>query len=308
MPSNKLGNFKDRFAASNLSRSIDSHYKNSVQQENSSLQNISSELMSTHSLTGALVVPISDVVRNKNQVRQYFDPEALEELSRDIAVRGILEPLIVRLDENGNYEIIAGERRFRAAQQAGLTELPVIVREMDDEEARLVMLVENIQRQDLDPKDEQAFYLILQNDFNLSIPEIAGIVHKSSSYIKRRLYNELESLQPASQTSNPANLASSEETTDVESEEISLIGNKQLEGSRNKAMRLNSENATIKKKPQIDTSFKKVNKTLKSTLELFQENRLTDDKEIQQVLAQLSQIEDYISQIRSQLPLPKKKR
>src|SRR5438309_1949828 len=103
-----------------------------------------------------MLVVIEEIESNPFQVRQVFDEEALEELAADIKERGILEPLIVRQrKEDGFYEIIAGERRYRAAQIAGLTEVPVIVREMSEKDARFAMLAENLQRQDLDPHDEQ---------------------------------------------------------------------------------------------------------------------------------------------------------
>jgi len=150
---------------------------------------------STRSLVGALVVPITDLIQNSQQVRQVFNEETLQELADDIRERGILEPLIVREKEPGIYEIIAGERRYRAAQIAGLTELPVIVREMSDKEARFAMLVENIQREELSEVDEQRFFRQLQDEYNLSITEIAKLISKSQRYVARRLDGELVSLQ-----------------------------------------------------------------------------------------------------------------
>jgi ParB family transcriptional regulator, chromosome partitioning protein len=95
-------------------------------------------------------VPISDLIANKEQPRTTFDEAALEELASSIKTKGILQPLLVRT-KGKKYEIIAGERRFRAAQMAGLDEVPVIVREFSDQETLEIALIENLQREDLNP-------------------------------------------------------------------------------------------------------------------------------------------------------------
>lgn len=155
------------------------------------VSNILDSVSSTRALEGALMVKIAQLVPNFLQVRQYFDEAALVELAEDIKARGILEPLIVRQAEPGTYEIIAGERRYRAAQQAGLVEVPVIVRQMDDREVRFAMLAENLQRQDLDPRDEQRFFQTLQTEYNLSIRDIAKLINKSKGYVENRLEGKL---------------------------------------------------------------------------------------------------------------------
>lgn len=136
-------------------------------------------------LDGAIIVPISELVPNFFQVRQYFDEGALKELAEDIRIRGILEPLIVRSTPDRKYEIVAGERRYRAAQQAELTEVPVIIREMSDQEARFAMLAENLQRQDLDIRDEQRFLQTLQTDYNLSVRDLAQLINRSTGYVSQ---------------------------------------------------------------------------------------------------------------------------
>jgi ParB/RepB/Spo0J family partition protein len=152
---------------------------------------------STRALEGAIRVKLEQLVPNFNQVRQYFDEEALAELSKDIEARGIIEPLIVREvnAEPGTYEIIVGERRYRAAQMAGLEEVPVIVRTMDDREARFTMLAENVQRQDLDPRDEQRFFITLQNEYNLTQSEIGKLINKSQTYVSLIISGEYTTLQ-----------------------------------------------------------------------------------------------------------------
>lgn len=159
------------------------------------VSNILDSVASTRALEGALVVKLTQLAPNFLQVRQHFDEEALAELGEDIKVHGILEPLIVRETEPGTYEIIAGERRYRAAQQVGLTEVPVIVRQMDDRAARFAMLAENIQRQDLDPRDEQRFFQTLQAEYNLSVRDIAKLISKSKGYVENRLEGKLQEMQ-----------------------------------------------------------------------------------------------------------------
>jgi len=160
----------------------------------SKLSSMPPKMSSTRALSGAMVVPISQLVPNILQVRQHFDLDALQELADDIKARGILEPLLVREAEPGSYEIIAGERRYRAAQVAGLVEVPVIVRQMDDKEAQFTMLAENLQRADLDPLDEQRFFQTLQREYNLSYSDIAKLINKSKGYVQNRLEGRIQAL------------------------------------------------------------------------------------------------------------------
>jgi ParB family transcriptional regulator, chromosome partitioning protein len=99
-------------------------------------------------------IAIAKIQLPPSQPRRYFDPDKIEELSRSIKELGILEPLLVRPVTGGNYELVAGERRYKAAQLAGLTEVPVVIREMDDVVTSKVQLVENLQREDLNPIEE----------------------------------------------------------------------------------------------------------------------------------------------------------
>ena len=99
-------------------------------------------------------LPLDDLQPGKHQPRRAFDPEALEELANSIAAQGVVQPIVVRPAENGRYEIVAGERRWRAARIAGLTTVPAVVRNLDERGAMAVALVENIQRADLNPLEE----------------------------------------------------------------------------------------------------------------------------------------------------------
>ncbi len=131
-------------------------------------------------------VPIAAIVPNPHQPRQHFSPDALAELSASIGTHGILQPLVVTRTAAG-YELIAGERRWRAAQEAGLTEVPIIIKEVTPQERLELALVENIQRADLNPLEEAQAYHLLSDEFNLSHKEIAERVGKSRPAISNTL-------------------------------------------------------------------------------------------------------------------------
>ena len=121
--------------------------------------------------------------RGKYQPRRDINAEALEELASSIRTQGIMQPLVVRKVDNEKYEIIAGERRWRAAQQAGLDVVPVIVREVSDEAAIAMALIENIQREDLNGMEESLALLRLQQEFQLTQQQVADAVGKSRSAV-----------------------------------------------------------------------------------------------------------------------------
>lgn len=128
-------------------------------------------------------LPIEQLVPNPGQPRKRFAPEALEDLVASIRSRGILQPILVRQRDPSRYEIVAGERRWRAAQAAGLHKVPVIVRAFTDAEVMEVALVENIQRTDLSPMEEAAGYQRLIDDFGHTQEAIATLVGKSRSHV-----------------------------------------------------------------------------------------------------------------------------
>ena len=135
---------------------------------------------------GALTVNIDEVEPNRNQPRQYFDEESLEELAESIKAHGIIQPLLV-LKKNDYYEIIAGERRWRAARLAGLKEIPVLVKDYSPQEAIEVALIENIQRQDLNPIEEAEAFQRLINEYGLKQEEAAERVSKSRAAVANSL-------------------------------------------------------------------------------------------------------------------------
>ena len=134
------------------------------------------------SKTGAMIVKISSVEPNMDQPRKQFDEDALMELSESIKQYGVLHPLLVS-DKKDYYEIIAGERRWRAAKLAGLTEIPVIVKEFSEQELVVISLIENIQREDLNPIEEAMAYKRLMEEFHLKQDEIAERVGKSRTAV-----------------------------------------------------------------------------------------------------------------------------
>ena len=132
---------------------------------------------------GISVVRISLVDPKSDQPRKYFDKEALEELSDSIREHGLLQPILVREYGEGRYQIIAGERRFRASKLAGLEEIPVIILDKDDRAAAQIALIENIQREDLNPLEEALAYRSLAEEYGMTQEELSLKVGKSRSAV-----------------------------------------------------------------------------------------------------------------------------
>ena len=132
---------------------------------------------------------IKDIVRNKLQPRTHFDKQSLEELTSSIKEQGIIQPIVVRPDKlsDGKYEIIAGERRWLASQNAGLHEVPAVILNVDDIKSLELAIVENVQRQDLNSIEEARGYQKLINDFNYNQEKLSQFIGKSRSYIANSL-------------------------------------------------------------------------------------------------------------------------
>ena len=130
-------------------------------------------------------IGINEIVPNKYQPRKNFDEQILEDLTNSIKERGIIQPIIVRKfnNEQSKYEIVAGERRWLAAQRAGLHEVPVVIIDIDDLRSLEFAIVENVQRQDLNPLEEAQGYQRLINDFSYDQEKVAKFIGKSRSYI-----------------------------------------------------------------------------------------------------------------------------
>lgn len=133
------------------------------------------------------LLPLHKVEPNPNQPRQDFDPEQLEALARSIQEHGVVQPLTVRPLPNGYYQIIAGERRWRAARMAELKEIPAVIMEADDKKTMELALIENLQRQDLNPVEEALGYQSLISDYGLTQEEAASRVGKSRPAVTNAL-------------------------------------------------------------------------------------------------------------------------
>ncbi len=132
-------------------------------------------------------LPVDLIQRGRYQPRRDFDPDSLRELADSIAAQGVVQPIVVRPVGQGRYEIIAGERRWRASQQAGLSEIPAVIRDVSDQTAMAMGLIENIQREDLNPLEEAAALHRLLNEFELTHQQIAQAVGKSRTTVTNLL-------------------------------------------------------------------------------------------------------------------------
>lgn len=134
-----------------------------------------------------VTLPIEEVVPNRDQPRKQFDEEALADLSASIAQHGVLQPLLVRPMPDGSYQLVAGERRWRASRMAGLTEVPVVIRDMNEQEAAELALIENLQREDLNPMEEAIGYRTLMESYGLTQEQTAQAVNKSRPAVANAL-------------------------------------------------------------------------------------------------------------------------
>ncbi len=140
-------------------------------------------------------VPVGQLQPGRYQPRMAMDPAKLDELADSIKAQGVIQPIVVRQQDDGRYEIVAGERRWRASQQAGLAEVPVVVRELDDRTVIAMALIENIQREDLNPLEEAQSLQRLINEFSLTHGQAAEAVGRSRAAVSNLL--RLLELPPA---------------------------------------------------------------------------------------------------------------
>ena len=134
-----------------------------------------------------VTIKISQIEPNRNQPRRSFDEDALEELSQSIKEHGVLQPILVRPQIYGGYQIVAGERRYRASRMAGLTEIPAIIKELSDSETMQIALIENLQRSDLSDLEEAKGYQTLMDEYGFSQEDVARTVGKSRSAVANTL-------------------------------------------------------------------------------------------------------------------------
>lgn len=165
-----------------LGRGLDALLATAKEMPNEDALRVAAEITGneTESLDGTLKkVPIEFLQRGKYQPRRDIDPTALEDLAESIRTQGVMQPIVIRPISSDRYEIIAGERRWRAAQLAGLDKIPALIREVPDEAAIAMALIENIQREDLNPMEEAFALKRLQDEFELTQKEVAEAVGKS---------------------------------------------------------------------------------------------------------------------------------
>jgi len=136
---------------------------------------------------GALSLKIDEIEPNRDQPRTEFDEEALAQLSESIRENGVLQPILVRPIFGGGYQIVAGERRYRASLMAGLSEIPAVIRDMDDKKTMEIALIENLQRENLNPVEEALGYRTLMETYNMTQEEVATSVGKSRPAIANAL-------------------------------------------------------------------------------------------------------------------------
>ncbi len=160
---------------SGLGRGLDAIFLENSLEDSTSGENRISEL------------PISLIDPKSDQPRKYFDKDALAELAESIRENGLLQPILVRETASGRYQIIAGERRFRASKLAELDEIPTIILDKDDKKAAEISLIENIQREDLNPVEEALGFRALKNDFGMTQEELSERIGKSRSAIANSL-------------------------------------------------------------------------------------------------------------------------
>ncbi|MBT8435531.1 MAG: ParB/RepB/Spo0J family partition protein, partial [Gammaproteobacteria bacterium] len=149
---------------------------------------------------GLTEIDIDRIQRGKYQPRQVFDQESLQELADSISVQGIVQPIVVR-PEGSHFELVAGERRWRAAQLAGLQKIPAVIRELDSKAAAAIGLIENIQREDLNPLEQAQAFLRLIEEFDLTHQQVADSVGRSRAAVSN-LLRLLDLAEPVKQQVN----------------------------------------------------------------------------------------------------------
>lgn len=221
--------------------------------------------------SGSVVtVRLSDIEPNRNQPRKNFDEEALQELADSIAKHGLIQPIVVRPEANGTYRIIAGERRWRACRMAGLTEVPVAIKEIDDRKLMELALIENLQREDLNAIEEAKGYKTLMDAYGLTQAEVSESVGKSRSAVANTLRlltlneQETEALQNDKITAGHARVLIPIEDSDLRQHlfNLALSGAsvRFLEGIANKKPK------TQKKAEKKDNFFSEAEISLKAEL------------------------------------------
>jgi len=221
---------------------------------------------------GAVTVNINDIEPNRNQPRKDFDETSLGELADSITRHGLIQPIVVRPTLDGRYMIIAGERRWRACRIAELTEVPVIIKDTDDKTLMELALIENLQREDLNPVEEALGYKALIDDFSLTQEDVAKRMGKSRSAVTNalRLLSltsvELEALRKGSISAGHARALLSCDNPDIRQKMLYAA----VEGASVRELeRMAAENkqkSKVKKSVEKPTFYKEVELSLKNEM------------------------------------------
>lgn len=219
----------------------------------------------------AVELRISEIEPNKNQPRLRFEPQAISELAESIKTHGLLQPIVVRPIAGGTYQIVAGERRWRACREAGLTSVPVIIKDLDDKQTTELALIENLQREDLNPVEEALGYSRLMRDFSLTQEQVAERVGKSRSAITNTLRllalpkEFLEALENGKISSGHARALLS--FTDEKAASIAFAAAKEGASVRQIEAMAKSQNKAKSKtasRPKVDSFYSEVELALKA--------------------------------------------
>ncbi len=223
---------------------------------------------------GAVSVRINDIEPNRDQPRRDFDEQSLSELADSIALHGLLQPIAVRPNSDGNYTIIAGERRWRASRMAGLDKVPVIIKEVDEKELKELALIENLQREDLNAVEEALGFKSLMDTYNLTQEQVSERLGKSRSAVANTLRllslndKELEALRSGTISAGHARalLGCDDEETREKMLSLALGGASVRE--------LEKMSAAVKKQPGKKPAGRKEKSTFHSEVEILLKNEL----------------------------------
>lgn len=223
---------------------------------------------------GAVSVRINDIEPNRDQPRRDFDEQSLSELADSIALHGLLQPIAVRPNSDGNYTIIAGERRWRASRMAGLDKVPVIIKEVDEKELKELALIENLQREDLNAVEEALGFKSLMDTYNLTQEQVSERLGKSRSAVANTLRllslndKELEALRSGTISAGHARALLGCEDEETREKMLSLA----LGGAS--VRELEKMSAAVKKQSGKKVSAKKEKSTFHSEVEILLKNEL----------------------------------
>ncbi len=214
---------------------------------------------------------IDRIQRGKYQPRQVFEPEALQELAESIRVQGIVQPIVVRPDGN-HFELVAGERRWRAAQLAGLQKIPAVIRDLDSRSVAAIALIENIQREDLNPLEEAQAFLRLIEEFDLTHQQVAESVGRSRATVSN-LLRLLDLAEPVKEQVNKGLLNMGHARA-----LLALIRHDQIEIAKlviNRGLSVRETEVLVKKTLSADTIVKSTPKTVDPDIKRL-ENRISE--------------------------------